>query len=54
MSSGNFGRPKTARPKSVPVGITLQRTGPVGYTVRGLPRHDLMAAPAELGVVKTA
>jgi glycogen phosphorylase len=34
--------------------VTLRRTGPVGYTVRVLPRNELMASPAELGVVTTA
>ncbi|WP_067440434.1 alpha-glucan family phosphorylase [Nocardioides jensenii] len=31
--------------------VTLDRPGPFGYTVRVLPRHDLLATPAELGVV---
>ena len=31
--------------------MTLDRTGPFGYTVRVLPRHELLASPAELGVV---
>ncbi|MBD8870055.1 alpha-glucan family phosphorylase [Nocardioides donggukensis] len=31
--------------------VTLGTTGPFGYTVRVLPRHDRMAAPAELGLV---
>jgi starch phosphorylase len=34
--------------------VALRRTGPVGYTVRVLPRHELLATPAELGVVATA
>jgi glycogen phosphorylase len=29
----------------------LGRPGPFGYTVRVLPRHPLLAAPAELGLV---
>jgi len=36
------------------VALTLARSGPVGYTVRILPRNDLLAAPAELGLVTTA
>jgi starch phosphorylase len=31
--------------------VTLARTGPFGYSVRVLPNHDLLASPAELGVV---
>jgi starch phosphorylase len=31
--------------------VPLERTGSFGYTVRVLPRHDLLAAPAELGRV---
>ncbi len=31
--------------------LTLERTGPFGYTVRVLPRHDLLATPAEMGLV---
>ncbi|MGI8677054.1 MAG: alpha-glucan family phosphorylase [Nocardioidaceae bacterium] len=31
--------------------VTLDRTGPFGYTVRVLPRHALLAAPAEMGLV---
>jgi len=34
--------------------LTLTRSGPVGYTVRILPRHELLAAPAELGLVTIA
>jgi len=34
--------------------IPLDITGPFGYTVRVLPRHDLLATPAELGVVTQA
>ena len=31
--------------------VPLDRTGPFGYTVRVLPRHDRLATPAELGLV---
>lgn len=31
--------------------LRLERTGPFGYTVRVLPKHELLATPAELGVV---
>jgi len=31
--------------------VSLDRTGPFGYTVRILPKHSLLASPAELGVV---
>ncbi len=31
--------------------LALDRTGPFGYTVRILPRHELVASPAEVGVV---
>jgi glycogen phosphorylase len=34
--------------------LTLARSGPVGYTVRILPRHELLASPAELGLVASA
>jgi starch phosphorylase len=34
--------------------IPLRRTGPFGYTVRVLPRHDALVAPAELGLVASA
>jgi glycogen phosphorylase len=34
--------------------LPLQRTGAFGYTVRVLPKNDLLASPAELGVVATA
>jgi starch phosphorylase len=34
--------------------IPLDRTGPFGYTVRVLPRHDGLASSAELGVVAVA
>ncbi|MGH3413331.1 MAG: alpha-glucan family phosphorylase [Marmoricola sp.] len=34
--------------------VELDRTGPFGYTVRVLPRHDLLATPAELGLVALA
>jgi starch phosphorylase len=31
--------------------LDLNRTGPLGYTVRVLPHHPLLATPAELGLV---
>ena len=31
--------------------VALPHAGVLGYTVRVLPRHDLLAAPAELGRV---
>ncbi len=31
--------------------VALEQTGPFGYTTRVLPRHDLLASPAELGMV---
>jgi starch phosphorylase len=34
--------------------LKLRRTGPFGYTVRILPRHEGLAAPAELGLVTNA
>ncbi|MBT0769708.1 alpha-glucan family phosphorylase [Kineosporia sp. J2-2] len=34
--------------------LKLRRTGPFGYTVRVLPRHEGLAAPAELGLVTNA
>jgi starch phosphorylase len=34
--------------------VPLERTGSFGYTVRVLPKNDLLAVPAELGVVATA
>jgi len=34
--------------------VRLERTGPFGYTVRVLPRHELLAAPAETGLVAWA
>ena len=34
--------------------VPLDRTGPFGYTVRVLPRNELLADPAELGLVATA
>ncbi|MDN5895225.1 MAG: alpha-glucan family phosphorylase [Nocardioides sp.] len=34
--------------------VVLGRTGPFGYTVGILPKHDLLAAPAELGLVTLA
>ncbi len=34
--------------------VPLERTGGFGYTVRVLPKNDLLASPAELGLVATA
>jgi starch phosphorylase len=34
--------------------VPLERTGPFGYTVRVLPRSELLATPAELGVIASA
>jgi starch phosphorylase len=34
--------------------VPLGRTGPFGYTVRVLPRHDLLIHPAETRLVATA
>ncbi|MET3805110.1 starch phosphorylase [Nakamurella sp. UYEF19] len=34
--------------------LPLTRSGPIGYTVRVIPRHPLLASPAELGLVTTA
>jgi len=34
--------------------VPLERTGSFGYTVRVLPHNDLLATPAELGVVASA
>ena len=34
--------------------IPLDRTGSYGYTVRALPTNDLLASPAELGVIAIA
>jgi starch phosphorylase len=34
--------------------LKLRRTGPFGYTVRVLPRHEGLVAPAELGLVANA
>jgi starch phosphorylase len=34
--------------------VPLERTGSFGYTVRVLPRSDLLATPSELGVVAIA
>jgi starch phosphorylase len=34
--------------------VRLRRTGPFGYTVRVLPRHEALASPAELGLVTNA
>lgn len=31
--------------------IALSKTGPFGYTVRIVPKHDLLASPADLGLV---
>jgi starch phosphorylase len=31
--------------------VKLETTGPFGYTVRLLPAHELMADPAEMGLV---
>lgn len=31
--------------------LSLDRTGPYGYTVRILPAHRLLASPAETGLV---
>jgi starch phosphorylase len=33
--------------------LKLDRTGPFGYTVRVLPKHDMLASPAELGLAAT-
>ena len=32
-------------------GVVLQEAGSFGYTVRVVPRNDLLTSPAELGVV---
>ena len=34
--------------------LKLRRTGPFGYTVRVLPKHDGLSAPSELGLVTNA
>jgi starch phosphorylase len=34
--------------------LALERSGPIGYTVRVLPSHPLLAGTAELGLVATA
>ncbi|PZS25650.1 MAG: DUF3417 domain-containing protein [Pseudonocardiales bacterium] len=34
--------------------VPLERTGPFGYTVRVLPKNDLLDSPSELGVVSSA
>ena len=34
--------------------LPLRRTGPVGYTVRVLPRHEALASTADLGLVTSA
>jgi starch phosphorylase len=34
--------------------VPLGRTGAFGYTVRVLPKHELLADPAELGLVSNA
>ena len=31
--------------------VSLARTGPIGYTVRVLPKHEALARPSELGLV---
>jgi starch phosphorylase len=31
--------------------VELGRPGPFGYTVRVLPRHPLLAVPAEMGLI---
>ena len=36
------------------VEVGLARSGPFGYTVRVVPAHPLLVAPAELGVVTVA
>ena len=36
------------------VEVGLARSGPFGYTVRVVPSHPLLVAPAELGVVTVA
>jgi starch phosphorylase len=36
------------------VEVPLSRTGAFGYTVRVVPRHELLATPADLGVVTLA
>jgi len=34
--------------------LTLDRPGPIGYTVRVLPHHPLLASGAELGLIASA
>jgi glycogen phosphorylase len=34
--------------------VPLERTGSFGYTVRVLPKNDLLATPAELGLIASA
>jgi starch phosphorylase len=34
--------------------VRLERTGPFGYTVRVVPRHELLLSPAEMGLVAWA
>ena len=34
--------------------VVLDRAGSFGYTVRVLPRHELLVAPTELGLVAHA
>jgi starch phosphorylase len=34
--------------------LSLHRSGPVGYTVRVVPRHPLLASSAEMGLVSVA
>ena len=56
--TGSFQHAEGLPPDTNPGGIwrpvRLERTGPVGYTVRVLPRHQLLATPAELGVATVA
>jgi starch phosphorylase len=33
--------------------VELDRTGPFGYTVRVLPRHEGLASPVEMGLLRT-
>ena len=34
--------------------LVIDRSGPFGYTVRVLPRHDALASKAELGLIVNA
>jgi len=34
--------------------VALARAGSFGYTVRVVPRHPLLASPAELGLIAVA